>query len=491
MPSKKGIAGAKGKGRATRPPAKRPPPRVPLSSDEEEPSLRQIWRKVSALEQDNVNLRSKLQEYERQGVTSSTASSNAVSLTIPPSPGVVVADMQSVPASGAARGAATQDVATGAGDSGVAARTSTPNSESSAPNTRNTLTWPSFGPWGAPPWALGQMWPFSRPVEFDDSRETEVAQVTATEACASVWQGTEGVGGPSQSLADRATNAPVETVPALPGKITVSQTTQTEASVETVVVQADPYASAKGSLIPYGSLSTPVGYHLHPSTKEKIWKGEYIDIFSLLFREEEQKDKDKDKDKEQERIRKKKVERTWANWLAGFLIFIGVVLQKHPDKAPVLIKYLDLIFRCYSEYLGPAWLSYDEAFRLKAAFNPGLKWDVMEPELWFRFMTPARPVVGDRADSGHILSRPAGPAVTRGPAGQAVPARLLCWEFSSKGACVRAQCKFRHECSHCGGAHPYSSCPRLKGVRGNKDAWQGGKPPPPSAGPVPKGPQPN
>lgn len=39
----------------------------------------------------------------------------------------------------------------------------------------------------------------------------------------------------------------------------------------------------------YAELSSLFGVPLHPTMKKKIWKGEYIDYFSLLFREPEPK----------------------------------------------------------------------------------------------------------------------------------------------------------------------------------------------------------
>lgn len=34
---------------------------------------------------------------------------------------------------------------------------------------------------------------------------------------------------------------------------------------------------------PYAEVSGPLGGHLHPATKEMIWRGKFVDLFSLLF----------------------------------------------------------------------------------------------------------------------------------------------------------------------------------------------------------------
>lgn len=36
--------------------------------------------------------------------------------------------------------------------------------------------------------------------------------------------------------------------------------------------------------LPYVEVLDPLGIHLQLATKEKIWRGEYVDLFSLLFK---------------------------------------------------------------------------------------------------------------------------------------------------------------------------------------------------------------
>lgn len=45
----------------------------------------------------------------------------------------------------------------------------------------------------------------------------------------------------------------------------------------------------RGLQHPHAEVSSPFGVHLYPATKENIWRGEYVDLFSLLFRELEPK----------------------------------------------------------------------------------------------------------------------------------------------------------------------------------------------------------
>lgn len=41
------------------------------------------------------------------------------------------------------------------------------------------------------------------------------------------------------------------------------------------------WASLGGSQLPYAEVSAPLGAQSYPSTKEEMWWGEYVDLFSL------------------------------------------------------------------------------------------------------------------------------------------------------------------------------------------------------------------
>ncbi|XP_060111188.1 semaphorin-6A-like [Heteronotia binoei] len=54
----------------------------------------------------------------------------------------------------------------------------------------------------------------------------------------------------------------------------------------------------------------PLGDHLTAATREKILRGEYVDVFSLLYRELEKKSKDELDEKDKEKLKRRKVDRT-------------------------------------------------------------------------------------------------------------------------------------------------------------------------------------
>lgn len=86
-----------------------------------------------------------------------------------------------------------------------------------------------------------------------------------------------------------------------------------------------PYEFTPVAALFTGDVSLPLGDHLLSATKEKILRGEFVDIFSLLFRELEKKDKGDLDEKDNEKRKNRKVDRTWANWLPGFFIYAGVI----------------------------------------------------------------------------------------------------------------------------------------------------------------------
>ena len=79
-----------------------------------------------------------------------------------------------------------------------------------------------------------------------------------------------------------------------------------------------------------------------------------MDVFDQLNRDVDKKELDKEDEKEKEKYRKKKLERTWSNWLHGFLIYAGVIVKAQPWRVQALSQYLDIIYRAYTDFAGQA-----------------------------------------------------------------------------------------------------------------------------------------
>ena len=549
MPPKKGLAGPKGKGKAPRPTAKRSRLRVEISSDEEmDPNLTLLLNRLQAMEKDKGIIPTPMATQPRLGGSrhrtrkqvqdnlwqslsarldaieaSSSSSPNQQEIreseptTIDSSLAEHSQQLQSnpavIPPPVPTAPSIIQGTSLGPG-AGMGANPLTPAQPMC-----------SLSPWGWYPWFPGGTWPQhntsftmpgmqqqtqtpqvlqasigvnpSAPIETSPSNYSHANQVeqlpiqprdvqgsraepvpTTTAVAAEPAQGPSEAPTEPQEEQNLVGAACTAVWQGPPGSGTVN-TSESGLNIK------DPFAGADRRAIPRGSTSSPLGYHLLPATKERIWKGEYTDVFSLLFRELESSDKDKMGEKEVEKYRRRSAVRTWANWLPGFLIYMGITLQRFPERGHVLTKYLDLIYRAYTEYEGGAWLAYDESFRRKAAFDHSLEWDVRDNDLWLQFMTPAKPGFGERADSGHVLAKQQPAPAAKGSAGRGVQIRPPCWEYGARGTCSRSPCRFRHECSICGGTHPATTCPRSRrGRGGRKPGGQHQQPPP-------KGPQPS
>lgn len=89
---------------------------------------------------------------------------------------------------------------------------------------------------------------------------------------------------------------------------------------------------------PYGDVALPLGGHLTLSVRDKIWRGEYVDIFSLMDTESKPVPKVGEPMRDQEVMHKRKVDRNWTNWLYSYAIYMAVVVQMYPKKIGTLIK---------------------------------------------------------------------------------------------------------------------------------------------------------
>ena len=72
------------------------------------------------------------------------------------------------------------------------------------------------------------------------------------------------------------------------------------------------------------------------------------------------KELEKEDKRDKERHWRKKPERTWANWLPGYLIYCGVIVKVQSWRALLLVQYLDIIYRLYVDFPGYSWLLYDQ-----------------------------------------------------------------------------------------------------------------------------------
>ncbi|KAE8577583.1 hypothetical protein XENTR_v10022958 [Xenopus tropicalis] len=218
--------------------------------------------------------------------------------------------------------------------------------------------------------------------------------------------------------------------------------------------------SAKGHA--YICFEGPLGSHLKPEVREKIWKREYVDIFTLLPLErfnidKFEKGKEHRKEEDEDRRRYRLIPRTFGNWLQAFAILASVVGEKHPEHCSALFCYLDGIWEAHRVYGGLAWLRYDEQFRQRMAVRQDVRWDHRDIGLWMRLMNnKGYQGYGGPGTTGQQPFPNSSSGQTSSPAG--AHKKGACWAFNDSQCKWGASCRFKHECSLCAGAHPLSRC---------------------------------
>lgn len=183
---------------------------------------------------------------------------------------------------------------------------------------------------------------------------------------------------------------------------------------------------------------SPLGFHLSLTIKEKIWIQEYVDILSLLPSTKEvlkSEKKSDDKDDERKRVAPK----SFYNWVQAFSIYSSVLGEKHPHLCSGLFRHLESISEAHKNFGGNAWYTYDEMFRQKLAVYLGVKWGTKDVGLWLNLMLPQR--------------NPPNKTQT-----QSLFRKGLCFAVNNSQCKCNQNCRYKHECAYCAGAHPASKC---------------------------------
>lgn len=133
-----------------------------------------------------------------------------------------------------------------------------------------------------------------------------------------------------------------------------------------------------------------------------------------------------------------------------------------PARATALIKYQAIVHRAFWGYEGPAWATYDEHFRHRAAHDPSLNWRIPQWALWVQIVVPSKPAWGERSDI--IARNTAGTGrATGGMPGVQSP--RTCYVFNASGKHSKANCGFAHSCGVCGAKNGAVTCPTVNPSR--------------------------
>ncbi|KAJ1104656.1 hypothetical protein NDU88_002066 [Pleurodeles waltl] len=248
-----------------------------------------------------------------------------------------------------------------------------------------------------------------------------------------------------------------------------------------------PEAYKRGTLgRPYMVARAPGLASLIPlAVKERIWRREFIDIFTLLEIQVEgldltTVDKKGEERRERNRVRK---ERNFDNWLDAFRIMACIIVEKFPHCAKDLWLYESKIHEAQRQFTGEAWLDYDKGFRLKMQAHPDMEWDEEDVAGYMHKMMIARearswankgeqPFRGSYQKGKHDKAKPyhKRQQFTQWKGQQASrPTTAVCYKFEKDECTWGSACKFRHVCSTCGGGHPTTECKRGGGSSAKRE----------------------
>lgn len=235
-------------------------------------------------------------------------------------------------------------------------------------------------------------------------------------------------------------------------------------------------------------VSDDLGSSVAVSLKEKIWRGEFIDLGALMSPSMSDPYSDEGltltfspaSANFQLRAPNRKTAITGIpQWTSAMLVFVSVYAERHARRVRELLKYISIVRTAAS--CGYNWCDYDLQFRLRQARQPERSWAVVDAELWLLVATAyARPESREnfRPFSGRQsqfrgaqrprqqLSGPRrnGRSSLRDGYGSATasPRAQVCFAFNASGRCGRGRgCRYAHKCDRCGNtSHGSFACNR-------------------------------
>lgn len=280
-------------------------------------------------------------------------------------------------------------------------------------------------------------------------------------------------------LDDTEPNMPND-VPFTPAQLSAIQDTVTSSVQEAFRVfqdretQPGRYDTIRTPSPRRSNVATPLGLNrpLDKSLEDKILRGEYID-FTLLLPDSIYRSQSPGLQLRYEESspgsqgspltlvkRKKLVIDSFQKWLDAFTSYMLVIVAVHPNRALELIKYQQIISKAVTKFKGLAWLSYDEQFRRRAAYDLSIAWDKIDLELWtVTFAGLAKPHCSVCSSPYHLSEDCPNQDPTSKPRRQT----LVCFDFNKPSGCQRRSCRFPHTCRRCGAtSHALFNCPSSK-----------------------------
>ena len=215
---------------------------------------------------------------------------------------------------------------------------------------------------------------------------------------------------------------------------------------------------------------SPLGLHrpLDRNLEDKILRGEYID-FTLLLPDSLSRpqvpeiqlrldDSTPGSASPLSMVRKRKpIIDNFHKWLDAYTAYVLVIVSSYPRRSLELLKYQQIISRAATKFKGLAFLSYDEQFRRRAAYDLTICWAQVDLELWtVTFSGLAKPHCLVCSSPYHSqIDCPSAEPPRQQPRNGPV-----CFRFNRTSGCTSSTCPFPHVCRRCrSAAHSIVNCP--------------------------------
>ena len=164
-----------------------------------------------------------------------------------------------------------------------------------------------------------------------------------------------------------------------------------------------------------------------------------------------------------------------ATWVQCFGLFAAAVARKKPQRLPDMMAYMTIVTKASQKYKWPAWVIYDQNFRMEAAGDSTMSWAKVEPSLYAQCFTGQARTAENWCSLCQGLDHPSQKCPYRPqkrawsavfghqPAGKGnveAAKEAVCIKYNKYNGDCRfgKQCRFSHCCSNCGGMHPAQRC---------------------------------
>ncbi|KAL8221100.1 UNVERIFIED_CONTAM: hypothetical protein K2H54_059163 [Gekko kuhli] len=133
----------------------------------------------------------------------------------------------------------------------------------------------------------------------------------------------------------------------------------------------------------YSNGEEPPGLHLSEELRDSILDGYYVNVFTLLQKRGTEARMLKS-DKKEKKERSEEAERTFLNWVSGYLVYAGVVATAYPERGWHLLNHMSNVVEARVLAGEGAAIDYDETCRKLASRNERALWDLLQDKVCLR-----------------------------------------------------------------------------------------------------------